>query len=202
MQPIRQASTAVITAFLVAFAAAPVTPAMAQDWERALPLQGDPAAQAAEHDALFAALAAAPDPQAAQVIAFNIWSLWFRAPTEEARQLMDDAMERRRAYDFAGSIAILDKLVALTPDWAEAWNQRATLRFLAEDFDGSLEDIDRVLALEPKHFGALSGQALILLRFGRIEAAQSVLRRAVAINPFLAERALLVETPEPNGKDI
>ena len=62
-----------------------------------------------DYDAL---LAAAPDPQAAQVIAFNIWSLWFRAPTEEARQLMDDAMERRRAYDFAGSIAILDKLAS------------------------------------------------------------------------------------------
>ncbi len=115
---------------------------------------------------------------------------------------MSEAMERRQVYDLSGAIAILDKLVALTPDWAEAWNQRATLRYMAEDFDGSLADIERVLELEPKHFGALSGEVLILMRFGRVEVAQSVLKKAVEINPFLAERALLIEPPKPAGKDI
>ncbi len=108
-------------------------------------------------------------------------------------------MERRSAYDYAGAIAILDRLVALAPDWAEAWNQRATMRFLADDLDGSLADCERVLELEPKHFGALSGQALILMRQGRFDTAQSILRKAVEIDPFLAERALLVE-PQKRGR--
>ncbi len=89
-----------------------------------------------------------------------------------------------------------------TPDWAEAWNQRATLRFLLEDYEGSLADIERVLQLEPKHFGAMAGQVLILMRHGRFDTAQSILRKAVEINPFLAERSMLIDEPKGNGKDI
>jgi tetratricopeptide (TPR) repeat protein len=177
-------------------------PAAAQDWQNRLPLQGDPTQRAAERERLFSALASAQSQGDAETIAFQIWALWFRAPSAEARDLMDRAMERRRTYDIAGAIAILDKLVALTPDWAEAWNQRATMRYMTEDYEGSLADIERVLQLEPKHFGALAGQALILMRNGRFDTAQSVLRRAVEINPFLAERALLIEEPKPDGKDI
>jgi Flp pilus assembly protein TadD len=113
---------------------------------------------------------------------------------------MRDALERRNAGDAAGSIAILDKLVLAAPGWAEAWNQRATMRFLAQDYEGSLADIDEVLPLEPKHFGALSGQAMIYRRLGRKDEAQSVLKEAVKINPFLADRALL--EPEPEEREI
>jgi hypothetical protein len=67
------------------------------------------------------------------------------------------------------------------------------------DFEGSLADIDKVLALEPKHFGALSGQAMILMHQGKMDAGQLALRRAVEIDPFLSMRALLMKPP---GQDI
>ena len=98
-----------------------------------------------------------------------------------------------------GAPSILDKLVETAPDWAEAWNQRATIRYLLRDFEGSLADIDRVLALEPKHFGALSGQAIILMHQGKMAAGQIALRKAVEIDPFLSERALIMG---PAGQDI
>lgn len=204
MRTIQKPSSAAVAALFAALLAAlPLSaPSAAQDWEHGLPLQGDPAERAAERERLFAALASAQSREQAETIAFQIWALWFRAPNAEARDLMDQAMERHRVYDFSGALAILDKLVALTPDWAEAWNQRATIRFLKEDYDGSLADVEHVLELEPKHFGALAGQALILMRYGRFDTAQSVLRKAVEINPFLAERGLLVEEPKPDGKDI
>ena len=113
--------------------------------------------------------------------------------------LMDRAMERRRNYDFAGAVAVLDELLGLAPDWAEAWNQRATVRFLQEDYEGSLEDIRETLEREPRHFGAMAGMAIILLRQGRAELAQSTLRQALGIHPWLRERSLVVATP---GKDI
>jgi tetratricopeptide (TPR) repeat protein len=184
------------------FVALPPTAARAAEAEQGLTLQADPAQRAAERSRLFDALAAATSAEEASTIVEQIWLFWFRAPNAEAGALMSEAMERRKVYDFAGAVAILDKLVALAPDWAEAWNQRATIRFLMEDFDGSLADIEHVLQLEPKHFGALSGEVLILMRFGRFDTAQSVLRKAVEINPFLAERALLVQPPKPAGKDI
>lgn len=167
--------------------------------EGVVTLQSDPAADAAEREKLFAALARAANAAEAQGIASEIWTLWFKAPNQDAAALMQQALDRRTGGDYQGSADLLDKLVEAEPDWAEAWNQRATMRYLLNDFEGSLADIDRVLALEPKHFGALSGQALILMHQGRMEAGQAALRKAVEIDPFLSERALLMG---PKGQDI
>jgi tetratricopeptide (TPR) repeat protein len=207
----RHGARGAASAFLAALLAAGGGPALAQNGDApARPHAGPNGMQrdgaglkaAAERKQLLDALAGSADPAEAARRALTVWAFWFRPPNPAAGALMDAAMERRRAYDYAGAAAILDRLVAAAPDWAEAWNQRATIRFLMEDFEGSLADIERVLALEPRHFGALAGQALILMRSGRMEAAQGALRRAVKINPYLAERSLLVEEPDPGGKDI
>ena len=165
----------------------------------AIELRHPPADEAADREKLFAALAAAQNATAAQAIAAEIWALWFRAPNEEAGKKMQAALEHSSDRDYRGSASILDDLVHLAPEWAEAWNQRATMRYLLHDFEGSLDDIAKVLALEPKHFGALSGQALILLHQGKMAAGQLVLRKAIEIDPFLSERALLMDG---GGQDI
>ncbi|MCB1501279.1 MAG: hypothetical protein KDK07_16095 [Bauldia sp.] len=162
-------------------------------------LQGDAVAYAAEGDRLFVFLAATKTEAEGRAMEDEIWRFWMRAPDQEAAALMDRAMERRRTYDFAGAVEILDRLVAIAPGWAEAWNQRATVRFLQEDYEGSLADIRETLDREPRHFGAMAGMAIILLRQGRAELAQATLHRAVAIHPWLRERSLIVVVP---GKDI
>ncbi|GJL99446.1 MAG: hypothetical protein DHS20C07_11260 [Methyloligella sp.] len=132
---------------------------------------------------------------AARAIENRIWQNWVIGPNTEATNLLAKAMERRRAYDFAGSLEILNKVVEKTPDWAEVWNQRAFVHFLREEFDKSLEDADRAIELEPNHFGALAGKAQILMSQGRTELGQKALRRAIKLHPFLKERALLIEIP-------
>lgn len=183
-------------------AVVPLT-ALAVDPPRAL-AQGPPAAEtaqaetaeaekrAAERERLFVALARAQTEGEARTLAHAIWRFWFEPPNAEAGALMDRALARIRRRDYAGAIRVLDALVVLAPDWAEAWNQRATVRFLRGNYDGSLADIERVLALEPKHFGALAGQALILIRIGRVGTGRAVLRQALRVHPFLAERRLLM----------
>src|SRR5690606_3794429 len=110
-------------------------------------VRSDPAARAATRERLFLALAAAPNEGEARAREFEIWRFWLEAPDAETAALMNQALARRRVYDLSGAIAILDVLVARTPDWAEAWNQRATVRFGIEDYDGSLADIEQVLRL-------------------------------------------------------
>jgi tetratricopeptide (TPR) repeat protein len=177
-----------------------VAPLAAAAQEREVTVQGDPEGYETTREQLFEALAAAPDETTAREIADSIWNLWFQAPNPDAQHLMELVLERRQMLDLPTALKLLDQLVEEAPDWAEAWNQRATIRFMAGDYEGSLADIDRVLPLEPKHFGALAGEAIILLKLGRKQEAQLVLRQAVEINPFLIERALL--DPEPEGKDI
>ena len=188
---------ALITGVIAGPIGGPTTPASAEGGVTAL--RGDPAAESAERERLFAALAKASNAAEASGLVSQVWALWFRAPNAEVAAIMEEALERRGKRDYPGAAEILDGLVDSAPEWAEAWNQRATIRYLLRDFEGSLADIDRVLDLEPKHFGALSGQALILMHQGQMAAGQLALRKAVEIDPFLSERALLMG---PAGQDI
>ena len=97
-------------------------------------LRGDPATYADENDRLFGFLGAAKTEAEARSIEDEIWRHWFLAPDTKAAELMRQAMEKRSNYDFAGAVALLDELIAANPDWAEAWNQRATIRFMQGDF--------------------------------------------------------------------
>ena len=90
---------------------------------------------------------------------------------------------------------MLGELLAYFPDYAERWNQRAFARFLTGDLDGALADLGRTHELEPMRVGALAGSALTLLRQGRAELGQDALRAAVAVNPWITERYLLVPPP-------
>ncbi|MFN0264388.1 tetratricopeptide repeat protein [Tepidamorphus sp. 3E244] len=159
-----------------------------------------PAQSSDIRDWLFEALKTAPTQQIGTEVANQIWRHWFQqAPDATASELMAAATKRRREYDFAGAIEILDKLVEHSPEWAEAWNQRATVLFFQDRFDESLEDVDKVLELEPKHFGALAGKGVILMRQGRMQLSQKALRRAVEIHPWIQERNLLLNVP---GEDL
>jgi tetratricopeptide (TPR) repeat protein len=160
-----------------------------------------------DRNALFRALRNARTEREGRLAEDAIWRMWMaEGPTAEIREDVAQAMRRRESYDFAAALAILDRVVAQAPDYAEGWNQRAFIRFLRDDFDGSLEDIERALALEPRHFAALAGKATILMRQGRMEAGQAALRRAVELHPWLKERGMLIPvpgevTPGP-GRDI
>ncbi len=151
---------------------------------------------AEERADLFSALKNAPDKKVARAAVSAIWDMWQTAPDEKAQKLLDQARQRMRVYDFAGAIEYLDDLVAYAPDYAEGWNTRATTLFLQEKLDLSLVDVEKTLALEPDHFGALAGKGVILMRQGRIELSQKALKRAVAINPYLSERSLIIKEPK------
>ena len=56
-----------------------------------------------------------------------------------------------------------EEVIELDPNWAEAWNKRATVLYLMGKYQLSQNDIDKVLSLEKRHFGALSGQGLVQL---------------------------------------
>ena len=141
-------------------------------------------------------LKSADNQHEASLIEDDIWKLWLKAPDEQTQALLDRALERRRWYDFAGAKLLLDEVIDRHPDYAEGWNQRAFILFLQEKFDQSLSDLEMALELEPRHFGALAGQARILMRQGRFAIGQNILKRAVKLHPFLRERSMIVKTQE------
>ena len=141
---------------------------------------------------IIASLGSANGQAEANTLSQELWALWTDAPDERAQALLNEGMARRGNYDFLGSRAALDRLVEYCPDYAEGYNQRAFTNYLGRDFDAALVDLDRALEILPTHVAALSGKALTLIGLGRDAEAQVVLRAALALNPWLQERALLV----------
>ena len=80
---------------------------------------------------------------------------------------------------------LFTQIIAAEPDWAEAWNKRATVLYLMDQYQSSLDDIKITLALEPRHFGALSGQALNYIELNQYEKAIKSYKEAQKIYPVM-----------------
>jgi len=115
-----------------------------------------------------------------------LWAMWCRSGRAEHDALLAEGLTAMERRDFAGAVAILTRLVDAAPDWAEAWNKRATARYLAHDFAGAIRDCEATLARKPQHFGALSGQGLCHLALEQYAPAAALFRRALAVHPSLA----------------
>lgn len=134
-------------------------------------------------DTLFADLKREADPKAARRISEQIWANWRESGSATGNLLMqwtDKAVEARKlglALDF------LDQVIVLMPEYAEAWNRRATIHYLMGNPAKSMADISMVLALEPRHFGALAGMAGILADEGKDALALKAWQELLDIYP-------------------
>lgn len=163
-----------------------------------------PPSRAAMLDRLFARLAQTDDETEAPAIAQLIEQTWMQSGSDTADLIMARAMDAMRASKNDVALTLFDRLVAIAPDWAEAWNKRATLRYLEDDDAGAMADIGHVLALEPRHFGALSGMGYILKRNGLDKEALTVFIKAHGLYPENPDIRKAVEAlrPEVEGRDL
>lgn len=158
-----------------------------------LPAFAGEAEDKAALDQLFAQLLVAPDAETAEQIDQRIWAYWINPTDPILAGRMRDIMSARSMGDPLGAIKLLDQLVTDYPDYAEGWNQRATMYYAVGNYEQSIADCAKVLELEPRHFGALSGRALMYLSLGKRALALKDMATALAIHPFLNERKLFPE---------
>ena len=81
------------------------------------------------------------------------------------------------------AMVVFTQVTISYPDYAEAWNKRATLHYLIGDAEASEADIKKTLELEPRHFGALSGLGLVYLQSGELSKAKKAFENLVAVHP-------------------
>ncbi len=150
-----------------------------------------------ELDTLFAALQSAETEEQARDYENRIWLRWFEAGNAEIDELMQQAMSRRRNYDFNGALDVIDQVIAIDPDYAEAWNQRATVYFHQQEYEKSLEAVAKTLELEPRHFGAMAGRAVIRLQQMKPALARQNVLEALKLHPYLKERVFFPDLNNP-----
>ena len=112
-----------------------------------------------------------------------LWRIWARSGDPEVDRLYQTGIEQMNAGDLQRSIVTFTRIIELKPDFAEGWNKRATLYFVAGELRKSLADCDEVMKRNPYHFGALAGYALIYIRLEHYDRALEYSRRALEVNP-------------------
>ncbi|WP_062017683.1 tetratricopeptide repeat protein [Aureimonas sp. AU4] len=138
-------------------------------------------------DALFVELKREPDADKAKAIAERIQALWSQSGSATVDLLMDRAATAMGKKDEAAALDLLDQVIVLDPDFAEAWNRRATLHYAANRYGASIRDVEEVLKREPRHFGALMGLGAMQQELGRNRQALDAFARALAVYPALKE---------------
>jgi tetratricopeptide (TPR) repeat protein len=136
-------------------------------------------------DLLFQRLHAARDEETVTETEARIWQAWCSHSDRGALHTMNEVIRAFSAGDLAIAETELNKLIARWPEWVEAWNKRATLRFAQERDAESLRDIVATLCLEPRHFGALAGFGQICLRAGDAYSALLAFEAALQRHPHL-----------------
>jgi tetratricopeptide (TPR) repeat protein len=137
-------------------------------------------------DRLFGRLQTAKSEAEAKVAEQAIWGLWSHSGSPTDDILLEQAIKAMNVRHYSEALQILDALVEHAPNFAEAWNKRATVNYITGNLDRSLSDIDKVLELEPRHFGALSGLGMIRRDKGDERGALDAFRDALAINPYMS----------------
>ena len=134
-------------------------------------------------DQLFSRLKEADDLAVAKSIERDNWGIWTRSGDEAIDREMEKGLNAMDLGNAKAALTVFDSVVKKAPEYAEGWNKRATLYWLMGDFDASAADIDATLALEPRHFGALSGLAMIRISQDRPSDALHALERLLHWHP-------------------
>ena len=127
----------------------------------------------------------------------KIWKLWSTHPNDEKlTTLLAEGSAAVNNNQLTEAINIFTKVIELDPNWAEAWNKRATVFYLVGQFQKSQDDINKVLNLEKRHFGALAGQGLVNIQLKNYEKAIKSYQKALEIYPSMSSPEIMIKEIE------
>lgn len=144
-------------------------------------------------DPLFERLHAAESRAQARSIEREIWRIWHKSDDPTVNRLMAQGVRALARRELAQALTRFDQMVKRAPEFAEAWNRRATVHYMMGNYRASVGDIQRTLTLEPRHFGALSGLGVIYDGIQQPAAALRSFEAALEINPHLDRTRKRVE---------
>jgi len=108
---------------------------------------------------------------------------WSRSGSETIDYLFGRGQAALQAGQAEDAIEHFSAVIDHDPDFAEAWNGRATAFFMINRLGQSMSDIEQVLIRNPAHFGALAGLGMIMEQLRRPEDALRAYRASLAIHP-------------------
>ena len=130
-----------------------------------------------------------------------LWLLWSRSGDAQIDALMAKGVEAIQSGRYADAISTFTEVIEKKPDFAEGWNKRATVHYLAGQLEKSIADCHEVLKRNPGHFGALSGMGQIYFQLEDNEAALLWYRKAFEVNPNMLGVEMQIRLLEQQQRD-
>jgi tetratricopeptide (TPR) repeat protein len=144
-----------------------------------------------------------PDPMVNQLAEHAMWNIWFRLGSDAANHELCRGAKAIDRGDYDHAITHFDRALQLSPDFAEAYNQRALAKYLLERYEDSLADCKIAVQLMPNHFGAWAGIGHCHADLGRLPQAVESYQRALDINPHMSQvREAIEELKSQIGVDV
>ena len=146
---------------------------------------------------------ASSEEEAARLEA-DVWDAWMYEAGPTVDILMERATEAMQFEENELARDLLDRIILIDPDYAEAWHRRATIFYQDGAYDEAIADLEQALRHEPRHFGAWTGLGAIFESIEENDAALAAYRKALAIHPFslAAKRAEGRLTPIVEGRAL
>ena len=140
-------------------------------------------AQIGAQDQLLAALHG-PAPESRTLAQKALEYVWCNTAGQDAYARLQAAVRVADQGDFRKALSLLDQLVQQHPNYAEAWNRRASVYWQTGDFARSIADCEKALRLNPNHYGAWQGIGVCRLELGDVVGACQSLRAALKVLPY------------------
>ena len=134
------------------------------------------------------------DPQVRALTESAMWEVWSRTGEAEIDGLFARGVDQLQMRQLDEAVQTFTRIIARRPDFAEAWNKRATAYFVLGEYEKSLADCDQVMTRNPYHWGALSGYGMIYVEMDQPGRAVEYFEKALAVNPNLTSVEQALET--------
>jgi len=126
-----------------------------------------------------------PDPMTNEMAEHALWSIWFRCGTAAANEELARGTQCLSDRKFECAFKHFGRAIELSPEFAEAYNQRAIANYLQEKYKDSIIDCLHAVRIMPLHFGAWAGLGHCYAHLGQPREAIEAYEKALAINPHL-----------------
>ncbi len=133
-------------------------------------------------DALFEELRTGDARRSEENVA-RIIDIWSDSQSDTVDLLYERANLAANNGAFDLSLALLDHVTGLAPNFAQGYALRGSVRLAADDRGGAIEDFSKVLELEPRQFEVRATLAELLLSGGEDRAAYDMFQKALEWNP-------------------
>jgi tetratricopeptide (TPR) repeat protein len=122
----------------------------------------------------------------------SIWKVWSHSGNAEIDSLYQQGVAQMVEGSRVRAISSFTTIIERRPEFAEAWNKRATLYLMMGEYEKALRDCGETLKRNPEHFGALANYGYIYVRLAQPDRALEYFRRAFAINPNMMAVAHMI----------